>query len=68
VNSRLFTLLAALVAGKQPTGLHVSPDSTMLATTDFLDDRLTAYAVPPTETLLAGGGGRRETHFEETQT
>lgn len=57
--------LDAIIGGNQPTGLDVSPDGTMLAYTDFLDDRLTVYAVPPTEALLAGGGGRWEAHLEE---
>ena len=55
----------ALVGGNQTTGLDVSPDGTMLAFSDFLDNRVTVYTIPSYEDLAAGGGGRWETHLRE---
>ncbi len=57
--------LDAIVGGNQPTGLDVSPDGTLLASSDFLDDRVTVYRIPPYEVLAAGNGGRWEAHLAE---
>jgi DNA-binding beta-propeller fold protein YncE len=51
-------LLDAVVAGNQPTGLHLSADGSLLAQSDFIDNRVTLYRVPSYEALAAGGGGR----------
>jgi YVTN family beta-propeller protein len=59
--------LDAIVGGNQPTGLAVSPDGTLLATSDFLDDRVTIYQVPPYDDLVAGGGGRWGMHRTELE-
>jgi DNA-binding beta-propeller fold protein YncE len=59
--------LDAIVGGNQTTGLDVSPDGTMLAFSDFLDDRVSVYAIPPYDVLAAGGGGRYEAHLAEIQ-
>lgn len=55
--------LDAIVGGNQTTGLDVSPDGTMVAFSDFLDDRVTVYEIPPTERLLAGDGGHFGDHL-----
>ena len=57
--------LDALIGGNQTTGLDVSPDGTMLAYSDFLDNRVTVYRIPPYEELIAGQGGRWEEHLAE---
>ena len=57
--------LDALSGGNQTTGLDVSPDGTMLAYSDFLDNRVTVYRIPPYDELTAGGGGRWEAHLAE---
>jgi len=57
--------LDALIAGNQPTALDVSDDGTLLIFSDFLDNRLRVYEVPPYETFAQGGGGRYQAHFAE---
>ncbi|MBT8198356.1 MAG: YncE family protein [Acidimicrobiia bacterium] len=58
-------VLDAIVGGNQTTGLDVSPDGTMLAFSDFLDDRVSVYSIPSYEVLAAGDGGRWEKHLAE---
>ena len=58
-------VLDAIVGGNQPTGLDVSPDGRILAYSDFLDNKVTLYAVPSYATLAAGGGGRARAHLAE---
>ena len=58
-------ILDAIVGGNQPTGLDVSPDGRLLAYSDFLDDRVTLYAIPPYPTLAAGHGGRAHAHIAD---
>jgi DNA-binding beta-propeller fold protein YncE len=58
-------ILDAIVGGNQTTGLDVSPDGRYLAFSDFLDSRVTLYAIPTYEVLAAGGGGRAEAHVED---
>ncbi len=57
--------LDAIIGGNQTTGLDVSPDGTLLAFSDFLDNRVTVYRIPSNEELVAGGGGRWEAHLSE---
>jgi YVTN family beta-propeller protein len=58
-------VLDAMVGGNQTTGLDVSADGRLLAFSDFLDNRIHIYAVPPYATLAAGGGGRATAHRAE---
>jgi DNA-binding beta-propeller fold protein YncE len=58
-------VLDAMVGGNQTTGLDVSDDGKLLAFSDFLDNRIHLYAVPPYRTLAAGGGGRAAAHRAE---
>ncbi|MGI9648460.1 MAG: YncE family protein [Acidimicrobiia bacterium] len=57
--------LDAIVGGNQTTGLDVSPDGTLLAYSDFLDDRVVVYRIPAYDDLAAGGGGRWDVHLTE---
>ncbi|MRS12539.1 MAG: PEGA domain-containing protein [Actinobacteria bacterium] len=57
--------LDALIAGNQPTALDVSDDGKLLIFSDFLDNRLRVYEIPPYETFAKAGGGRYEAHFAE---
>ncbi|MDO8847105.1 MAG: PEGA domain-containing protein [Coriobacteriia bacterium] len=57
--------LDALIAGNQPTALDVSDDGKLLIFSDFLDNRLRVYEIPPYETFAEAGGGRYEAHFAE---
>jgi YVTN family beta-propeller protein len=57
--------LDAIVGGNQTTGLDVSPDGTLLAYSDFLDNRIVIYRIPTYEELLEGGGGRWAAHAAE---
>jgi DNA-binding beta-propeller fold protein YncE len=59
------TPLDAIVGGNQCTALDVSEDGRLLVFSDFLDNRLRSYEVPPLQTLLAGGGGRYATHLKD---
>ncbi|MDZ4166623.1 MAG: YncE family protein, partial [Coriobacteriia bacterium] len=59
--------LDALIAGNQPTALDVSDDGTLLIFSDFLDNRLRVYEIPPYEEFAAGGGGRFEAHKAEVR-
>jgi sugar lactone lactonase YvrE len=58
-------VLDAIVGGNQTTGLDVSPDGRTLAFSDFLDNRVTLYAIPAYATLAAGNGGRASAHLAE---
>jgi sugar lactone lactonase YvrE len=58
-------VLDAMVGGNQTTGLDVSADGRLLAFSDFLDNRIHIYAVPPYAALAAGGGGRAAAHRAE---
>lgn len=59
--------LDAIVAGNQTTGLDVSSDGTLLAFSDFRDDTVSVYAIPPYQTLAAGNGGRYLAHLAELE-
>jgi DNA-binding beta-propeller fold protein YncE len=65
LDTRTGRILDAIVGGNQPTGLDVSPDGRTLAYSDFLDDRMTLYAIPPYPTLAAGHGGRGRTYLAD---
>ena len=58
-------VLDAIVGGNQTTGLDVSPDGRTLAFSDFLDDRVHLYAIPPYQVLAAGHGGRAAAHRKD---
>jgi YVTN family beta-propeller protein len=58
-------VLDAIVGGNQTTGLDVSGDGRLLAFTDFLDNRLSLFTIPPYRVLAAGGGGRATAHRAE---
>lgn len=59
--------LDAIVGGNQTTGLDVSADGTMVAFSDFLDNRASVYTIPSYDVLAAGGGGRYQAHLAELQ-
>jgi YVTN family beta-propeller protein len=58
-------VLDAIVGGNQTTGLDVSPDGSLLAFSDFLDNRVSVFAIPDHEVLVNGGGGRASEHVSE---
>ena len=58
-------ILDAIVGGNQCTGLDVSPDGTLLAFSDFLDNTIRVYTIPDYETLAAGNGGRAVAHLKD---
>jgi DNA-binding beta-propeller fold protein YncE len=58
-------ILDAIVGGNQCTGLDVSPDGRLLAYSDFLDNRVSVFAIPDYDTLANGGGGRAQAHLAE---
>jgi DNA-binding beta-propeller fold protein YncE len=58
-------VLDAIVGGNQPTALAISDDGRTLVFSDFLDNRLRVYRVPPVEQLVKGGGGRAKTHLQD---
>jgi len=58
-------ILDAIVGGNQCTGLDVSPDGTLLAFSDFLDNKVRVYSIPDYSVLQAGGGGRAEAHLAD---
>lgn len=57
--------LDAIVGGNQTTGLDVSDDGKLLAFSDFLDDRVQVYEIPPYDKLTAGDGGRFGSHRKD---
>lgn len=65
IDAQTGRVLDAMVGGNQCTGLDVSPDGKMLAFSDFLDNKVRLYAIPPTQTLLDGDGGRATTHLAD---
>ena len=65
IDTRTGRILDAIVGGNQPTGLEVSPDGHTLAYSDFLDDRMSLYAIPPYATLAAGNGGRARAYLAD---
>lgn len=65
IDAHTGTHLDGTVTGNQATGLDVSPDGRMLAVSDFLDNAVNIFAIPPTAELLAGNGGRYRAHLGE---
>jgi DNA-binding beta-propeller fold protein YncE len=65
VDTAGHTVLDAIVGGNQCTALDVSADGTLLAFSDFFDDRIRVYRVPAYETLAAGNGGRAIERFTD---
>ncbi|MCE5191041.1 MAG: PEGA domain-containing protein [Actinomycetia bacterium] len=57
--------LDAVIGGNQPTALDVSDDGKLLIFSDFLDNRLRVYEIPPYATFLKGNGGRYQAHFAQ---
>jgi DNA-binding beta-propeller fold protein YncE len=55
-------ILDSVVGGDQCTGLDVSRDGSLVAFTDFRDDTVRVYRVPPLEALRAAKWPRREVH------
>jgi sugar lactone lactonase YvrE len=45
IRTEDFSILKTWTAGNQPTGLAISPDGRMLASTDFQDRRLNLYLI-----------------------
>lgn len=65
IDTATGTILDAIVGGNQCTGLDVSPDGTLLAFSNFLDNSIRVYAIPDYQTLAAGNGGRAEARFKD---
>lgn len=57
--------LDVIVGGNQCTALDLSDDGKTLVFSDFLDNRLHVYDIPPYEELAAGGGGRWSVRLKE---
>jgi len=55
-------VLDVIVGGNQPTALAVSRDGGTLVFSDFLDNRLRVYRVPPYAAFKQGKGGRARSH------
>ena len=58
-------LLDVIVGGNQPTALDLSDDGRLLVFSDFLDDRIRIYSVPPYEEFVRGGGGRARSYLRD---
>lgn len=58
-------ILDAIVGRNQCTGLDISPDGSLLAFSNFLDDHIQVFIIPDYETLAAGEGGRADQRFED---
>jgi DNA-binding beta-propeller fold protein YncE len=65
IDTETGRILDAIVGGNQTTGLDVSPDGSMLAFSDFLDNRVSVFAIPDPDALLSGDGGRASEHVAE---
>ena len=55
-------LLDALVGKNQPTGLDLSHDGRMLASSDFLDANINIYGIPTTDVFLQGASPATKTY------
>jgi DNA-binding beta-propeller fold protein YncE len=67
LDARTGRALDAIVGGNQCTGLAVSADGRTLVFSDFLDNRLRVYDVPPYEVLVKGSGGRAKTLAKDSR-
>lgn len=65
LDARTGRPLDAIVAGNQTTGLDISEYGDLLAISDFLDNRIRVYTVPPYEKLSRGNGGFWSRHRTE---
>ncbi|MGQ0777307.1 MAG: YncE family protein, partial [Pseudonocardiales bacterium] len=65
VDTATGRLLDAIVGGNQTTGLDVSNNGTQLAFSDFLDNRISVYAIPSYQALVDGDSGRVAVHKAE---
>jgi DNA-binding beta-propeller fold protein YncE len=65
IDTRTGKPLDAIIGGNQTTGLDVSDDGRYLAFSDFLDNRVTLFAIPDLDVLLSGGGGRYRAHLAD---
>jgi YVTN family beta-propeller protein len=59
--------LDAIVGGNQTTGLDISPDGTLLAYSDFLDNAVSIFQIPSYQVLAAGDGGRSVAHLADLE-
>lgn len=62
VDAHSGAILDAVAGGMQCTALDVSADGRYVAFSDFRDDQIHVYEIPPYEVLAAGGGGRLPWH------
>ena len=62
LDARTGRPLDAIVAGNQTTGLDVSDNGGILAISDFLDNRIRVYTIPPYQQLARGNGGSWSGH------
>jgi DNA-binding beta-propeller fold protein YncE len=67
IDTRTGRTLDAIVGGNQTTGLDVSPDGRFLTFSDFLDNRVSIYRIPPYHKLVRGNGGRTKEHLEDLE-
>jgi DNA-binding beta-propeller fold protein YncE len=58
-------VLDSIVGGNQCTALAVSDDGRMLVFSDFRDDTIRVYGLPPYEELKAAGWPRRDAHARD---
>jgi DNA-binding beta-propeller fold protein YncE len=66
-DTRDGALLDVIVGGNQCTGLSLSPDDRLLAFSDYQDDRIRLYRLPPVEELRNGGGGRAQSRRRDVK-
>jgi DNA-binding beta-propeller fold protein YncE len=64
-DSTTGAVLDSIVGGNQCTALAVSPDGRTLAFSDFRDDTVRVYRIPPYEALAAAGWPRRDVHAKD---
>jgi len=61
LNTETGALLDLFVAGNQPTGMDLSPDGQTLVTSDFIDNRIRVFSVPPSDTFIERAAPRLDT-------
>ncbi|MEQ1507499.1 MAG: YncE family protein [Myxococcota bacterium] len=59
------TVLDSIVGGDQCTALALTPDGQTLVFSDFRDDTIRVYRVPPYDVLKAAGWPRRDLHARD---
>ena len=60
IDTQTGELLDVIIGGNQCTGLDVSLDGRLLVFSDFLDNTIRIYEIPPYDVLKKGNGGRSE--------